>query len=229
MALIVWKAIELYLPALQRRTSLERTVTSDIELDEGLERLERGMSLLATIAATAPFIGLGATVLHIMQALNSLAGSNAEAGVIAVPIASALYSTLLGLTSAVPAAIAYNLMQRRLQVIENRARRNLQAAAAPSTSAGHPGGGARPPTSVRTPRANSRPVLATAPTPSMGRPDVAEHAALDPAKPDSRDTSAQTKLPDPEIWVGPDPAAPTDSRGNHRRNSLGRLVRPVQE
>jgi pilus assembly protein TadC len=141
VALIVWKSVELYLPFLQRRAGLDHTVVSDLDLDEGLERLERGMSLLATVAATAPFIGLGATVLHIMQALNSLAGSHAEAGVIAVLIASALYSTLLGLASAVPAAIAYNLMQRRLQVLENRARRKLQAAGTASGNTATPQAG----------------------------------------------------------------------------------------
>lgn len=124
-AVIVWKAVVLYLPGLLKGLRIEVHVSSTEELDEALERAEHGMSLLATIAATAPFIGLAATVLHIMRALEMVGGASVEATIIAGPIATALNSTLLGLASAIPAAAAYNLFARRLQIAENRARRTL--------------------------------------------------------------------------------------------------------
>jgi len=123
--LILWKSIELCWPGLLRQLRIEARVTSIDELDEALEAAERGLPMLATIAATAPFIGLSATVLHIMNGLQMLDGANVEATVLAGPVATALHSTLLGLASAVPAVGAYNLLLRRLQVAENRVRRAL--------------------------------------------------------------------------------------------------------
>jgi biopolymer transport protein ExbB/TolQ len=106
LAVIAWKAVELTWP---RWLGIETPVsTRGPDFDEFLEKLERGMVFLATVAAAAPFIGLGATVLHIMEALSLLKGTSPEATVIAGPIATALNSTLLGLASAVPAAVAYN-------------------------------------------------------------------------------------------------------------------------
>ena len=126
-ALISWKALELYLPGLLYRASAEQYVTSTRTLDEVLEQLERGLPLLATIAAVAPFVGLAATIVHIRTALTLIGGATADTAVIAGPVATALGSTLLGLASAIPAATAYNLLARRLQLIENRSRRRLSS------------------------------------------------------------------------------------------------------
>jgi biopolymer transport protein ExbB/TolQ len=124
-ALILFKFFELYLPGLLGRKSAAKSPQNLLELDERLEQLERGMVLMATVAAIAPFIGLAATVLHIREALTLVGGATPDTGVIAGPIATALASTLLGLGSAIPAAAAYNLFARRIQLIENRARRRL--------------------------------------------------------------------------------------------------------
>jgi biopolymer transport protein ExbB/TolQ len=124
-ALIVFKAVELYLPGLLGRRSADKSPKTSMDLDERLEALERGMVVLATIAAIAPFIGLAATVLHIRTALTLIGGATPDTGVIAGPIATALGSTLLGLGSAIPAAAAYNIFARRIQLTENRARRRL--------------------------------------------------------------------------------------------------------
>jgi biopolymer transport protein ExbB/TolQ len=123
--LISWKVVKLYWPGLLGELRIEARVHRAEELDEALEIAERGLPLLATIAATAPFVGLAATVLHIMQGLQLLGGASVESSLLAGPIATALHSTLLGLASAVPAVGAYNLMARRLQVAENRVRRAL--------------------------------------------------------------------------------------------------------
>jgi hypothetical protein len=139
-ALIAFKAVDLYLPGLLGERSAVKSPQNSMELDERLEALERGMVVLATIAAVAPFIGLAATVLHIRTALTLVGGATPDTAVIAGPIATALGSTLLGLGSAIPAAAAYNLFARRIQLTENRARRRLaQACAAvniPATVAG---------------------------------------------------------------------------------------------
>jgi biopolymer transport protein ExbB/TolQ len=121
-ALIVYKTFEL-----TGRAALARTDP----VDAALERLERGMPLLASVAGAAPFVGLAATVLHIIDALGRL-GAGADIAAVSAPIAAALHSTLLGLASAVPALVAYNLLQRRLQILENRARREAGSARDPS-------------------------------------------------------------------------------------------------
>jgi len=85
VALILWKVLELYLPGLLGRVRLEARARTEAELDEVLEHAERGLPLLATIAATAPFVGLAATVLHIMHALQMLDGSSVEASILGRP------------------------------------------------------------------------------------------------------------------------------------------------
>jgi biopolymer transport protein ExbB/TolQ len=131
-ALILFKAVELYTPGLFGRKKLEVRVLAGADLESELEKLESGMVVLATMAATAPFVGLAATVLQIRAALTLVGGAMPDTSVIAGPIATALGATLLGLASAIPAAAAYNLFARRLQVVENGVRRRL----APQASLG---------------------------------------------------------------------------------------------
>lgn len=134
-ALTLYKSLQLFLGErlLGRATPL--TIANDHVLSEAtrkdliaeaLERLETNMALMATIAAAAPFVGLMGTVLHIMEALSRISGASLDISLISGPIATALNSTLVGLASAVPAAIAYNLYSRRIQVMDNAARRALE-------------------------------------------------------------------------------------------------------
>lgn len=132
VALIAWKSIELYLPGLLRKPRAESRAVDLNDLDTLLERLERGLTVLATIAVLAPFLGLAVTIVHIRTALTLIGGSVPDTTVVAGPIAKALGSTLLGLASAVPAAAAHNLFSRRLQLIENRTRRRLRVQSAQS-------------------------------------------------------------------------------------------------
>lgn len=127
--LIGRKTLELAWPGLLGEKSIEARATSLDVLEELLEAGERGMPLLATITTTSPFVGLAATILHIVHVLTAVDFSVAGAD-FAAPIGMALKSTLLGLASAVPAAVAYNLLARRLQLAENRARRALARQAA---------------------------------------------------------------------------------------------------
>jgi len=83
-------------------------------------RLQRGMSLLATVGSTAPFVGLFGTVWGIYNALIaiSLAGQ-ASLDKIAGPIGEALIMTAIGLFVAVPAVMGYNwLMGRNKDITE---------------------------------------------------------------------------------------------------------------
>ena len=77
-------------------------------------RLASGLPFLATVGATAPFIGLFGTVVGIYRALIAigLAGS-ASIDKVAGPVVEALIMTALGLLVAVPAVLAYNYLQAR--------------------------------------------------------------------------------------------------------------------
>jgi biopolymer transport protein ExbB len=77
-------------------------------------RLAGGLPFLATVGATAPFIGLFGTVVGIYGALINigLAGS-ASIDKVAGPVGEALIMTALGLLVAVPAVLAYNYLQAR--------------------------------------------------------------------------------------------------------------------
>ena len=74
-----------------------------------VRRLEKGMSTLATIASTSPFIGLFGTVWGVMDAFTGLGDAGAASlRAVAPGIAEALITTAAGLFAAIPALIAYN-------------------------------------------------------------------------------------------------------------------------
>ena len=77
-------------------------------------KLSGGLSFLATVGATAPFVGLLGTVIGIYRALINigLAGS-ASIDKVAGPVGEALIMTAIGLLVAVPAVLAYNWLQSR--------------------------------------------------------------------------------------------------------------------
>jgi len=77
---------------------------------------EGGLTLLATIGNTAPFIGLFGTVWGIMHALQGLgAAESLSMDLIAGPVAEALVATAAGLFTAIPAVVGYNLLLRQLR------------------------------------------------------------------------------------------------------------------
>ena len=79
-------------------------------------RLESGLSVLASIGSTAPFIGLFGTVWGIMHALKDISATgSAGLDVVAGPIGEALIATAIGIATAVPAVLAYNYFLRRLK------------------------------------------------------------------------------------------------------------------
>ena len=77
-------------------------------------KLGGGLAFLATVGATAPFIGLFGTVIGIYRALIKIGASGqASIDTVAGPVGEALIMTALGLAVAVPAVLAYNWLQRR--------------------------------------------------------------------------------------------------------------------
>lgn len=96
------------------RQRVERAMS--VAIAREMVRLERGMTFLATVGSTAPFIGLFGTVWGIMNSFNSIAHSNnTSLAVVAPGISEALFVTALGLVAAIPAVIAYNGYSSKLQ------------------------------------------------------------------------------------------------------------------
>src|SRR5262249_24903320 len=76
--------------------------------------VRRGMSLLATIGSTAPFVGLFGTVWGIMNSFIGISkAQTTNLAVVAPGIAEALLATAIGLAAAIPAAMIYTLLNRR--------------------------------------------------------------------------------------------------------------------
>lgn len=95
------------------RQRVERAMA--VAINREMERLEKGMTFLATVGSTAPFVGLFGTVWGIMNSFAAIAQSNnTSLAVVAPGIAEALFATALGLVAAIPAVIAYNGYTSRL-------------------------------------------------------------------------------------------------------------------
>ncbi|MCP3370681.1 tonB-system energizer ExbB [Bradyrhizobium cajani] len=94
----------------------ERVVSrlARIEAQAG-RRLTRGTGVLATIGATAPFVGLFGTVWGIMNAFIGIShAQTTNLAVVAPGIAEALLATAMGLIAAIPAVVLYNVFARAI-------------------------------------------------------------------------------------------------------------------
>jgi biopolymer transport protein ExbB len=90
-------------------------------LDEEHMKLENGLTVLATIGATAPFIGLFGTVWGVYHALVAIGMSGAGTlDKVAGPVGEALIMTGLGLAVAIPAVMGYNWLTRSNRVLAAR-------------------------------------------------------------------------------------------------------------
>jgi biopolymer transport protein ExbB len=82
-------------------------------INEAAARLESGQTLLASVGATAPFVGLFGTVWGIYHALTGIAAAGSVAiEQVAGPVGEALLMTAFGLLVAVPAVLGYNAFTR---------------------------------------------------------------------------------------------------------------------
>ena len=88
-------------------------------LHQVTDRLQFGQVFLATVGATAPFVGLLGTVWGIYHALTGIAASG-QVGIeqVAGPVGEALVMTAAGLAVAIPAVLGYNVLGRRIDRIE---------------------------------------------------------------------------------------------------------------
>ena len=88
--------------------SLQRTA------DTVISRMQSGLPVLASVGATAPFVGLLGTVIGIYHALIAIGvAGQASIDKVAGPVGEALIMTAIGLAVAVPAVLGYNILLRR--------------------------------------------------------------------------------------------------------------------
>jgi biopolymer transport protein ExbB len=96
---------------------LERSLRQQISKERKV--LEQGLSMLASIGSTSPFVGLFGTVWGIMHALQDISkAKSASLDVVAGPIGEALIATAIGIAAAIPAVLAYNFFLRRIKLCE---------------------------------------------------------------------------------------------------------------
>jgi biopolymer transport protein ExbB len=83
------------------------------EINRVSSRLESGLTLLASVGSTAPFVGLFGTVWGIYHALIAVSSAGSvQIDKVAGPVGEALIMTALGLAVAIPAVLAYNAFTR---------------------------------------------------------------------------------------------------------------------
>jgi biopolymer transport protein ExbB len=105
--------------------SLNRSEFVDRALRQAVTResmgLESGLTVLATVGSTAPFVGLLGTVWGIYGALIKI-GATGQASIDAVagPVGEALIMTAVGLFVAIPAVLAYNFFVRSNRITNNK-------------------------------------------------------------------------------------------------------------
>jgi len=102
--------------AMGRSEFVERALRKAISRET--TQLETGLTFLATVGATAPFVGLFGTVWGIYHALIRI-GASGEASLdaVAAPVGEALIMTAIGLAVAVPAVLGYNFLVRSNRVV----------------------------------------------------------------------------------------------------------------
>ena len=108
---------ESLVPGIRERIGKAMSVTILREMDG----IERQLGFLATVGATAPFVGLFGTVWGIMNSFSAIAARHdTTLAVVAPGIAEALFATAMGLFAAIPAVIFYNRFVNELARYSNR-------------------------------------------------------------------------------------------------------------
>ena len=103
--------------ATRHKEGLKERIASRLERIEAAfsRKISRGTGILATIGATAPFVGLFGTVWGIMNSFIGISRSHTtNLAVVAPGIAEALLATALGLAAAIPAVVIYNFFSRQI-------------------------------------------------------------------------------------------------------------------
>lgn len=109
-------------PLNQRMGLRERMVqVMMVTRNREMDKVAKGIGVLASVGSSAPFIGLFGTVWGIMNSFQSIALSkNTSLAIVAPGIAEALFATAIGLFAAIPAVLAYNKFAGELDKFEGR-------------------------------------------------------------------------------------------------------------
>lgn len=94
-------------------TTFEKAVSGVVKSER--IQFEKGLSILSTLGANAPFIGLFGTVLGIIRAFAYL-GTQSGSSAVMSGVSQALYATAMGLLVAIPAVIANNYFAHQLRI-----------------------------------------------------------------------------------------------------------------
>jgi len=93
------------------------------QLEDANSRMQGGISFLASVGSTAPFVGLIGTVWGILEALIAIGvAGQMSIDKVAGPVGESLIMTALGLFAAVPAVLLYNYLVRRNKIITEKLR-----------------------------------------------------------------------------------------------------------
>jgi biopolymer transport protein ExbB len=105
-----------------RDSTIGRAASAVSAVQSGLaKRLSAGMTFLASVGSSGPFIGLFGTVYGIMNSFIGIANTNTtNLAVVAPGIAEALLATGIGLFAAIPSVITYNYFQTRISAYGTR-------------------------------------------------------------------------------------------------------------
>jgi len=107
------------------RVDLHEWITMALQraVDAVNQRSSSGLSFLATVGSSAPFVGLFGTVIGILRALIAIGvAGQASIDKVAGPVGEALIMTALGLFAAVPAVWGYNWLLRRNRTLQEEVR-----------------------------------------------------------------------------------------------------------
>jgi len=114
--LVVWAAVE-RLIFLNKVDLHQYTHVKALNID-----LTKNLTLISTIAANAPYVGLAGTVGGILLTFHEIGANSGQVSVenIMVGLALALKATALGLVVAIPAVLFYNGLLRKVEVVQAR-------------------------------------------------------------------------------------------------------------
>jgi biopolymer transport protein ExbB/biopolymer transport protein TolQ len=96
-------------------SSVQRLI--ELNTIEQLARFRRGLGILATVGATAPFVGLLGTTMGVVNAFSGMATGGGGIGAISAGIAEALITTAIGLGAALPGVWLYNYFINRIDYL----------------------------------------------------------------------------------------------------------------
>jgi biopolymer transport protein TolQ len=114
---------QIMIDGIDKKNSLKERLLNVMQVatNRSMLKLESGLSLLAIIASSSPFIGLFGTVWGILNSFQSIAVSkNTSLAVVAPGIAESLLATAIGLFAAIPAVFFYNIFTTKINQFNER-------------------------------------------------------------------------------------------------------------